>query len=67
MSTAGLIRDLLAWIPRAEQDHALRDVMTDRQATGDHESVRALAAVLDERRAERRAKATRTWTEEDGA
>lgn len=65
MTTTGLIRDLLAWIPADDRTGALRDVLASRLATGDHESVRALAAVLREREAV--PAASTTWAEEDGA
>ena len=65
MSTAGLIRDLLRWIPKGDRTGALREVLESRQATGDHESAQALAVVLREREAV--PAASTTWAEEDGA
>ena len=65
MSTAGLIHDLLAFVPAKCRTDALRSAIETREETGDHESVRALAAVLRKREAV--PAASTTWIEEDGA
>lgn len=65
MSTTGLIRDMLRWIPAGERTGALRDVLASREEAGDHKSVRALAAVLRER--ESGPVPATTWDGEDGA
>lgn len=65
MTVQALIHDLLRWIPKGDRTGALREVLESRQELGDHESVRALAAVLREREAV--PAASTTWAEEDGA
>lgn len=65
MTVQALIRDLLHWIPAGDRTGALKDVLAARHESGDHESVRALSAVLREREAA--PAASTTWAEEDGA